>query len=118
MSGQMSGQMSNLEPWLLLVLVGVLPTEVWRFLAVFAAHRLDEDSEVLVFVRAVATALLAGIVAKLLLTPAGALALVPTIWRLSAIVFAMAVHFAARRSVAAAVIAGEAAMVCAAWWFG
>ena len=71
----MSGQMSGFEPWLLLVLVGFLPTEVWRVLAVFAAHRLDEDSEILVFVRAVATALLAGIVAKLLLTPAGALAL-------------------------------------------
>ena len=109
--------MSAMEPYLTLILIGFLPTEVWRVMAVFVSHRLDEDSEVLVLVRAIATALLAAVVAKLLLWPAGALAGVPLPARLGALGIAMAAHFLTRRSVVAAVIAGEAAMVCAAWWF-
>ena len=66
--------MADLSPYLLLVLIGFLPNEVWRALGLVMARGLDEDSEIVVWSRAVATAILAGVIAKLILFSAGALA--------------------------------------------
>ncbi len=71
----------GLWPYLVVILFGFLPSEIWRWAAVFLVRGLSEDAEILVWVRAVATALLAGVVAKLLLSPSGALAVVPILWR-------------------------------------
>jgi hypothetical protein len=101
---QMSG---GLWPYLVVIVVGFLPTEVWRIVGVFAGRSLDEDSEVLIWVRMVATALVAGVVAKLLLMPSGALAALPLWGRAGALAFGFAVFFAARRSVLVGLIAGE-----------
>ena len=98
------------------VAFGFLPSEVWRVLAVFLARGFDERAEVFVWVRAVATTLVAGVVAKILLAPAGALAAVPLAWRLSALAFGVGAFFLARRSVMAGVVAGEAALIGATWW--
>ena len=68
---------SELWPYLVLVLVGFLPTEVWRMLGLVAARGIDEESELLIWVRAVAVAVLAGVIAKLVVLPPGALATVP-----------------------------------------
>jgi hypothetical protein len=106
--------LTGLWPYLVVVLVGFLPTEVWRALAVVVARGLDESSEILVWVRAVATTLLAGVVAKLLYAPTGALAAVPFWGRGGAMLVGLAVFFAVRRSVIAGVLAGEAALVIAA----
>jgi hypothetical protein len=104
-------------PYLALILFGFLPSEIWRFLSIFVAHGVDEKSEVLEWVRAVATALLAGVVANILLTPAGALASVPLMARFGALALGLAVFALTRRSVIAGVAVGEAAIVIAAWWF-
>jgi len=69
-------------------------------------------------VRLVATALLAGVVAKLILTPPGALASVPLFVRLAAIAAPVAIIVADRRRVMPAVIAGEALLIGGAWWWG
>ena len=103
----------GLWPYLVVILVGFLPSEIWRWLSVFLVKGLSEDSQVLVWVRAVATALLAGVVAKLLLSPSGALAVVPSIWRWSALGTGFAAYFAVRRSVVAGVVAGEAVLIAA-----
>ena len=71
----------GLWPYLVIILFGFLPSEIWRWLAVFLGRGIDENSEILVWVRAVASALLAGVVAKLILTPTGALATIPLFWR-------------------------------------
>lgn len=105
-------------PYLLVILVGFLPTEVWRVLAVFLVRGLDEDSEILAWVRAVATTLLAGVVAKLLVTPSGALAEVPLPGRLAAVTAGLAAYALLRRSVISGVLVGEATLVAVAWWFG
>ena len=107
---------SGLWPYLLVIAFGFLPSEVWRVLAVFLARGFDERSEILVWVRAVATTLVAGVVAKILFAPAGALASVPLGWRLGALALGIAAFFLARRSVMAGVVAGEAALVAATWW--
>ncbi len=105
-------------PYLALLLFAVLPTEIWRWLAVAFARRLDEDSPWLEWVRLVATALLAGVVAKLVLTPPGALAAVPLAVRLAALGSAVAIVLIDRRKVMLAVIVGEALLIGGAWWLG
>ena len=103
-------------PYLILIVFGFLPSEVWRIIAVFVSRGFDERSEIIVWVRAVATALVAGVVAKILFAPTGALVAVPLGWRLGSLVLGLAAFFAARRSVMVGVVVGEAALICAAWW--
>jgi len=81
------------------------------------AHGLDEGSELVVWVRAVATGLLAGVVAKIILFPPGGLADVPLAVRLVAIAVGLLAFLAVRRSVFTGVLAGEAALIVGAYWF-
>ena len=101
--------------YMALVLVGFLPNEMWRWLAVIFSRGLDEGAEILVWVRAVATAILAGVIAKLTLFAPGVLATVPTPVRLAAVAIGFLAFVAIRRSVFAGVIAGEVALVAGAW---
>src|ERR1043165_9601602 len=73
----MSALSGEFGAWLALVLVGFLPNEVWRWLAVIFSRGLDEDAEILLWVRAVATAILAGVIAKLTIFSPGVLAAGP-----------------------------------------
>jgi hypothetical protein len=100
----------ELAPYLVLILVGFLPTEVWRMLGVVVARRVDEESELVVWVRSIAVAVLAGVIAKLTLFPPGALADVPVTVRVAAVAIGLAVFLLARRSVFAGVAAGEVAL--------
>ena len=98
-------------PYLALLLVGFLPNEIWRWLGVITARGLDERSEIVVWVRAVATAILAGVIAKLTLLPPGALAAVPMSVRLASIAVGFACFLAFRRSMFAGVAVGEAILI-------
>lgn len=109
---------ATLWPYLLVILAGFLPTEVWRSLAVVFARGFDEDSEVLIFVRGVATALLAAVVARLVLIPPGELVVVPLLIRIGAVAGGFAVYFLARRSVFLGILFGEAVIIAAAWYLG
>ena len=114
--------MIDLEPhtYLVLVLVGFLPNEIWRMLGVVLVRGLDETSEVLVWVRAVATAILAGVVAQLIFFPTGALATTPMPLRVGAALCGLIAFFLIRRSVFAGVLVGEAVLfggiVAVAYW--
>ena len=70
---------------LILVIAGFLPNEVWRMLGLWLGGGIDEGSEILVWVRAVATAILAGVIAQILVQPPGALASVPDWLRYGAV---------------------------------
>jgi hypothetical protein len=104
-------------PYLALLLFAVLPTEIWRWLAVAFSRRIDADSPALEWVRAVATALLAGIVAKLIVAPPGALAAAPLPLRIAALGVTLGIMLFDRRRVLIAVLAGEATLVVGAWWW-
>jgi Branched-chain amino acid transport protein (AzlD) len=67
-SGAMTGDLAS---YLVLLLVGFLPNEVWRVLGVVIGRGLDEKSEFMIWVRAVAVAVLAAVIAKLILVPPG-----------------------------------------------
>lgn len=108
---------SGLWPYLLVVLAGYLPTDVWRWVAVLFGRNLDEDSEIMIFVRGVATALVAGIITRLVLIPSGDLVAVPLAVRLGALAAGFLVFFLARRSLFVGVLAGEAVMIAGAYLF-
>ena len=114
----MTALSADLWPYVLLVLVGFLPNEIWRVLGLVAARGLDEDSEVIVWVRAVATAVLAAVIAKLTIFSPGVLASVPLAIRLAAVASGLAGYFLIRRSVFAGVIVGEIVLIAGALWFG
>ena len=107
----MSTLLTELWPYFLMVLVGYLPNEVWRVFGLVLARGLNEDSQVVVWSRAVATAILAGVIAKLVLFSTGALAAIPLSVRVIAAVFGFLVFLGARRSVFAGVLAGEVALL-------
>jgi hypothetical protein len=109
--------LSDLAPYLVLIAAGFLPNEVWRMLGIVVAHGLDESSQLIVWVRAVATGLLAGVVAKIVLFPPGGLAEVPLAVRLSAMAVGFAAFVVVRRSVLVGVLAGEAVLIVGAFWF-
>ncbi len=115
MLDQLEAMTGWLWPYLVVIFIGFLPTEVWRVIGVFAGRKLDESSEVLVWVRLVAAALVAGVVAKLLLSPSGALAVLPLWARLGALAVGFLTFLAVRRSVLIGLVAGEAALIAAAY---
>ena len=100
------------------MLAGFLPNEVWRWLGVIFSTGLNEDAEILVWVRAVATAILAGVIAKLTMFAPGVLATVPPNVRVAAIVIGFLAFLLIRRSVFAGVLAGEIALVAGGLIFG
>jgi hypothetical protein len=108
----------ELHAYALLLLVGFLPNEIWRMLGLAVARGVDEDSEFFVWARAVAVAVLAGVIAKLILFPPGALAAVPVSLRLGAIACGMLAFLLARRSVLAGVAAGEVVLTLGALAYG
>jgi hypothetical protein len=112
----MSLATSELWPYLALVLAGFLPNEIWRWLGVWLGRGLDEDSEIIVWVRGVATAVLIGVVVKLAVFPSGALADVPLAVRIGALVLGFAAFWCARKSVFVGVIVGEIALIAGAIW--
>lgn len=101
----------ELSPYLVLILVGFLPNEFWRALGVMLGRGLPEDSEIIVWVRAVAVAVLAAVIAKLILMPPGALAAVPLAVRLAAIACGFLAFLVVRRSVFAGLLVGEIVLI-------
>jgi branched-subunit amino acid transport protein len=103
---------------LVLVLAGFLPNEIWRQLGLMLGSGIDEGSELLVWVRAVATAILAGVIAQILIVPPGALASVPDWLRYAAVAAGFVAFLAIRRSTLAGVVCGELLMLAGKWWLG
>lgn len=66
-------------PFVFILVAGWIATDMWRWLGVLLGNRIDETAELLVYVRAVATALVAGVIAQLVLYPSGTLAETP-VW--------------------------------------
>jgi hypothetical protein len=107
----MNAVVNELWPYLVLLLVGYLPNEVWRVLGLILARGLNEDSEIVIWARAVATAILAGVIAKLIVFSSGALANIPLAVRVTAAGCGFLAFLAAKRSVFVGVVAGEAVLL-------
>lgn len=108
---------AELQSYLILILVGFLPSEIWRWLGILLGRGLDEQSEIIMWVRAVATALIGGVIARIIFIPPGALAGVPLSVRIGALAIGFLAFLFIRRSAFAGVVAGEAALVAGALAF-
>jgi branched-subunit amino acid transport protein len=103
---------------LVLLLAGVIPNQIWRMVGLWLGGGLDEGSDLLMWVKAVATAILAGVIAEILVHPPGALASVPGFLRYGALVVGFIVFTLTRRSIFAGVVSGEFLMLAGKWWLG
>lgn len=102
------------EGWtaaVILLLVSFVAHEPWRWAGLYLGRSIDVGSELFQWVRAVATALVSGLVMRLVLFPAGELAALPLTLRLAAFALGIAAFYLARRTLAVGVLAGSAVLV-------
>ncbi|WP_284777512.1 AzlD domain-containing protein [Agrobacterium sp. lyk4-40-TYG-31] len=92
-------------PYLFIAIAGWLATDLWRWLGVIAGNRLKEGSEVLNWVRAVATALVMAVTAKLIVFPTGVLEQSPMWLRIGAAGLGFAAFLASGQKVFVGVVA-------------
>ena len=114
----MSEFIGDWDALLVLLLAGFLPNEVWRMIGLWLGGGVDEGSDALVWVRAVATAILAGVIAQILVQPPGALASIPDGLRYAAVAAGFVAFAATGRSTLAGVVSGELLMLAGKWWLG
>ena len=98
-------------PFLFVLIAGGLATDVWRFLGVHFGGRISEESEALVFVRAVATALVAAVIGNLVVFPSGSLAETALALRIGAAVAGFAVYLVSGKRMLVGIVAGEAVLI-------
>ena len=103
--------LSEFWPFIFIAVAGFLGTDLWRWLGVIAGKRLDESSELLSWVKATATALVAGVIAKLILFPLGELVAIPLAVRVAAAAIGFLAFLLIRRSLFAGVLVGEVVLL-------
>jgi branched-subunit amino acid transport protein len=118
MSSFVSDFFGDWHALVVLLLAGVIPNQIWRMLGLWLGSGIDEGSDLLMWVKAVATAILAGVIAEILVHPPGALASVPDFLRYGALIAGFIVFMLTRRSIFAGVVSGEVVMLFGKWWLG
>jgi branched-subunit amino acid transport protein len=93
------------------LLVGALVTYLWRGLGVLLSGRINADSALLRWFTAVAYAMLAGLIARLIILPAGPLQHVALLDRGSAAVVSVIVYALTRRNIVFGVAAGTLTLI-------
>ena len=92
---------------------GAAATAVWRMAGAVLSSSLSEDSAVLGWVQAVSTALVSGLVARIVIFPPGALGEIGMAVRIGAFALGVAVYFLAGRHLGLGVLVGAAALISA-----
>lgn len=98
-------------PYLFILLAGWLATDFWRYLGVFIGGRVSEDSDAMMLVRTIATALVAAVIANLIVFPGGALADTPTALRIGAAAAGFVAFLAARHNMLAGIVVAEVVLI-------
>lgn len=98
-------------PYLFILIAGWLATDFWRFLGVYLGGRIAEDSPVLVLVRTIATALVAGVIGNLVVFPGGVLAAAPLALRVGAVAAGFAAYLLTRKHMLIGIVTGEAVLI-------
>ncbi len=106
------GLLATPQGTLILLLVALLAHEPFRWAGLYLGRGLDPNSEIFVWVRSVATALVAGLVTRLVLFPVGALEAIPLAIRVTAFAAGIAIFLATGRHLGAGVF-GSAAILLA-----
>lgn len=98
-------------PYVFILVGGWLATDFWRYLGVFLGGRLSEESDLMVLVRCVATALVAGVIANLIVFPGGALAETPLALRVVSAAAGFAAYLFVKRHIIVGILTGEAVLL-------
>ncbi|WP_419913321.1 AzlD domain-containing protein [Hoeflea sp.] len=103
--------MTAIWPYIFIAVAGWLATDIWRWLGVLLGNRIREDSVWLVWVRSVAIALVAAVVARLILFPTGFLETTPVALRVGAVIIGFAVFLLTRQRVLVGILTAEAVLI-------
>jgi Branched-chain amino acid transport protein (AzlD) len=98
-------------PFLFILVAGWLATDAWRFLGVYLGGRISEDSDLLVLVRTVATALVAAVIGNLIIFPSGALAETSMWLRLAAATAGFLAYLGLGKKVVVGILVSELTLV-------
>ncbi len=90
---------------------GFLASEPWRWAGALIGRDLDPQGEVFIWVRAVSSAIVAGLVARLVVFPTGALAGIGAPTRYGAVAIAIGAFFLLGKKLGAGVVAGTLALL-------
>jgi hypothetical protein len=90
---------------------GFLASEPWRWSGALIGRDLDPNGEVFIWVRAVSSAIVAGLVTRIVVFPTGALAAVGVSTRFGAVAIGIAAFFVLRKNLGAGVVAGTLALI-------
>jgi len=105
-------------PYFFILIAGVLPTSIWRWAGVVLVGNMRDDSQAMVLVRCIATALVAAVIAQFIFAPTGALALVPIRLRVGAALVAFASFLIAGRRLLVPILIGEALLIGGSLYLG
>ena len=98
-------------PFLFILIAGWLATDAWRFLGVYLGGRLSEESDLLVLVRTIATALVAAVIGNLVVFPSGALAATSVALRLTAVGSGFAAYLASGKRIIVGIVIAELVLI-------
>ncbi len=101
--------------WLTLAIAGTAANDVWRMAGVWLSRGVDPVSPIMMWVRDVSTALVAGLIARLLLSPTGELAAIGAGVRFAAFATGVAAFFFSRRNLSFALVCAEAMFFFSNW---
>ena len=108
---ELSGVWGGNSGYLAFFLAGFVASEPWRWAGALIGRQIDPASGVFVWVKAVATAIVAGLVSRMMVFPTGALADVDWPVRAAAFGIGTAADFLARGSLGAGILAGSAVLI-------
>lgn len=108
----------SLPAFLYILIAGVAATAVWRLLGLALSRGLAEDSPLLEWVRAVSTALVAGLVARTVMFPPGALAEVELAARVGAFALGIALYMLGGKRLGLGVLGAALALLTADYALG
>lgn len=100
-----------LWPYVFIAIAGWLATDIWRWMGVLLGNRIREDSVWLIWVRSVAIALVAAVVARLILFPTGHLEMTPVALRVGAVIAGFSVFLLTGQRVLVGILTAEAVLI-------
>ncbi|MDX2289732.1 MAG: AzlD domain-containing protein [Hyphomicrobiaceae bacterium] len=110
----MTSVLSTFEGTLIILAVALFMHEPFRWLGLYLGRNLSADSAIFTWVKAVSNAIVAALVMRLLLFPAGELAAVPLALRLVAFASGIGLYYASGRQMSVGVVGGAAVLVAGA----
>jgi hypothetical protein len=102
-------------PFVFILIAGAVPTAIWRWAGVFLVGNMDETSEWLVFIRCIATGLVAAVIAQFVFNPTGTLAELPLWLRLGAAFGGFGIFLVTGRHVFVGVLMAEVLLLSGMW---